>query len=222
MRIWALLAVAAALAGALLTYRIAKLESRVNALSKQLGAPQATKPFAFDHGVGATAAGLEQRLSALEDRLQGLDGDLRSLEQDDLGQGKNKEGSDKASAEEHILSVVGRAQERIRDRQLQFHRARWLEWREAALDDFSERFGLSPRQNDQLHQLLSDEVDGMVEILRRPDALENPEKAARDWLSKLEQTDSAAHRVLEPSQVGAWDQAREAERKTLWPWLPSK
>jgi hypothetical protein len=129
---------------------------------------------------------------------------------------------DKAGAEERILSVVGRAQERIRDRQLQFHRARWLEWRETALDDFSERFGLSGRQNDQLHQLLSDETDAMVEILRRPDTLENPEKAAHDWSTMLEQTDLAAHRVLDPAQVGPWDQARAAERKTLWPWLPSK
>jgi hypothetical protein len=225
MRIWLVLALAALLGGGLLAYRIVGLERRVDALTQRLGPETVTvSPPAGDQHAKADGTH-EQRLAALE-------ADLRALreELDALGQGgpdakalvaADKAGNGTASGEKNILSVVEREQHRIRDRQLEFHRSRWLEWRESALDDFSQRFGLSPWQTEQLHQVLSDEVDRMVDILKRPDALENPDKAVADWLALLEQTDGTARRVLGPAQIIAWDQSRTVERKVLWPWLPN-
>jgi hypothetical protein len=37
----------------------------------------------------------------------------------------------------------------------------------------------------------------------------------------LDVTDKAAKRVLNPAQLGAWNQGRAFERRLLWPWLPN-
>lgn len=224
MRIWGLLMVAAVLALGLGAYRVVRLEQRIDALAKRLGEASAPgKDATVDHAVG-----VEPRLDKLEAALRQLESDVRELQEGEVAGATlpkaalGEPSADKKAAEDHILDVVGRAQNRIRDRQLQFHRDRWIENREAALDDFSQRFGLTSLQTQQLHQFLSIEVDGLIEILRRPDAAENPEKAARDWQAKLDETDQAAHRVLAGEQIAAWDQARFIERRTLWPWLPVK
>jgi hypothetical protein len=215
-----LFAVALALVSSLLVYRIVSLDQRIDVLSKKVA--QATgSTGSSGSDPKAKALGLERRVATLEAKVQALQTDLRELEQADLAPSA-LQGAANKPADDQILSVVGRVQDRIRDRQLQFHRARWLKWRASALDGFAEQLGLSSWQTEQLHQLLSDEVDGMIEIMRRPEALENPEQAASEWQARLDQTDTAARRVLEPSQLSAWEQARAAERQTLWPWLPAK
>ncbi len=223
MRFWALLALALVLAGGLFAYRVASLERRVDALDLRLG-PEAEAAEHTESEGGQAAAGYAQRIAALEAEVRAL---RERLDASPAAVKGTRAAASAASAaasaasEQRILAVVERQQARVRDRQLAFQRSRWLQWRETALDDFAQRFGLSPWQTEQLHQLLSDELDKMVELLRRPDALENPEKGAADWVAMLQQTDDAAHRVLDPAQITAWDQARTAERNVLWPWLPN-
>jgi cell division protein FtsB len=209
--LWAVIAVAVALSG-LLGYRVVRLEQRVGALSRQLGAQGAS-------AAAGEQRNYEQRLSALEREARALRDDLETLEKA-TGERPAVAAIDTAANAQQILSVVGREQERIRDRQLQFHRARWLEWRESALDNFAQAHRLSPVQTEQLHQLLAAEVEALVEILRRPDVAENPERASNDWLDRLELTDRAAHNILDAAQVGPWDTARAIERRVFWPWLP--
>jgi uncharacterized phage infection (PIP) family protein YhgE len=211
MRLWGLLAVSIALFGGLGVYRLVTLEQRLDALAKQLG------QAATSSGAHATP-GFEERLRKLEAEIATLRQTVRELEQVDdqaVATGPN-------IPDDKILAVVTRAQSRILDRQLQFGRDRWLEWREGALSQFAHDFGLSASQTQQLHQLLTDEIDTMMEIMRRPDALENPEQSATDWQARLDKTDDAVRNLLAPHQNIAWEQARAAERQTLWPWLPKK
>ncbi|MFI5305914.1 MAG: hypothetical protein ACHQ53_01100 [Polyangiales bacterium] len=219
MRVWVIAGAVLALGGGWLVYRVATLEDRVTALNKRLGPEMA----ASSHEAGPKpATNHEQRILALEADVRALREELDALDAPPAGLKASAPGAlNDKGAEQQILSVVERKANRIRDRQLEFHRSRWLEWREGALDGFSQQFGLSPWQTEQLHQLLSDEVDKMVEILRQPDALENPEQGVAAWVAALEQTDNAAHRLLDPAQNAAWDQARMVERKVLWPWLPN-
>jgi hypothetical protein len=220
--LWAVLAVAIAVCG-LLGYRVVRLEQRVNVLSRQLGAPAAGISGAPAAGVKRAQGDHEQRLRTLEQQADALRDDLQTLE---IATGERPAVAaapvDAKRSEQQILSVVGREQERIRDRQLQFHRARWLEWRESALDSFAQTYRLSPVQTERLHRALADEVEALVEILRRPDLAENPERAANDWLVRLQETDRAAHDILDDAQVGPWDAARATERRVFWPWLPAE
>lgn len=220
MRTSAVLALALVLSASYFGYRITRLEQRIDALNKQLGAPPATPPLDAAHDE-KPLAGHEQRLTALEQGLHALRDDLRTLEEATADKPQVADLS-APGASQKILSLVAGEQNRIRDRQLQFHRERWVEWRQAALKEFAERQGLTPAQSEQLRQLLTDEVDKMVDILRRPDALENPDQATKDWAATLEETDNSAHRVLEPAQRGPWDDSRTLERRVLWPWLPAK
>lgn len=215
MRIWLVLAVALGVC-AYLGYRVLALEQQVDALGARLGAPAELA----DRAPQGRDAGHEQRLDALQEELRALRADLRTLEEataDMAGVDLND-----PKADQHILSVIDRKQSRIRDRHLEFQRDRWLEWRQTALDDFAQKQSLSSWQAEQLHQLLADEIDMLVEILRRPESAENPERASHEWLDRLEATDRAAHRVLQPAQVTAWDTARAVERRVFWPWLPQR
>lgn len=204
---------------ALLGYRVVRLEQRVAGLSKQLGSPAAGgaggAPAARTQGRGDH----EQRLSTLEDEMKGLQENLQTLE---LATGERPETAalDAPGGEQRILSVIERQQNRIRDRQLEFHRARWLEWRQEALDKFAEMNKLSPTQTERVYEILAAEIEALVELMKRPDFAENPERAANDWLERLELTNGAAHEILDPVQRAAWDAARFHERVTFWPWLP--
>jgi hypothetical protein len=214
MRTTVLLALALVLSGIYFSYRIARLEQRLDTLNAKLGQPEPT-PIAGS-GPPKPASGHEQRLAALESDLRSLRDDMRTLEQAVSAPPSTlAPGSD-----QQILSVVGREQERIRDRQLEFHRTRWVGWRESALGSFSARNNLAPVQTEELRKLLTSEVDQMIEILRRPDSAENPEKATKDWVAMLRQTDEAARSVLDPAQRSSWDAERAVERHVLWPWLP--
>lgn len=220
MRIWALFAAALALFG-LMGWRVLSLEQRVERLSKRLG----EAPYAGGAGAPSPGSGYEQRLAVLEREQRMLVDDLRTLEQataDPMLPRAAPTTAETSAGDQRILSLIGRTQDRIRDRQLEFHRARWLEQREAALEEFATRFKLSPRQTDQLSMLLADELDRIVEIMRRPDAAENPERVAEDWVAALATTDSNAHRVLDAAQIPAWDTVRLLERRVLWPWLPER
>jgi frataxin-like iron-binding protein CyaY len=210
-----------ALMGGFFWYRQSSLERRIDELTEQLGAANAVAgeesavPDAVPKaGEPAAAIGSHAtRLSALEAGLKAIHADLRSLEKA-TGDGT------KMVTDQQILSVMKEQGSKVMENQLKFHRERWLEQRETALNDFSRRYGLNQTQNDQLWDLLSSETDKMVEILRNPELAEDPERAARVWKESLLDTDAEAHRVLDPQKAVLWDQARFAERKLLWPWLP--
>ncbi len=218
--VWIVL-VTGLIATAFFGYRTVRLEQRIDALERQLGAPEVAAGSAGKTARQEPPPGdHEQRLRTLEQEARALRDDLQTLEK---ATGERPEPAvNTASADQRILSVVTREQERIRDKQLEFHRARWLEWREGALDNFAQTNRLSPVQTDQLHRLLADEVEALVQLLRRPDVAENPERAANDWLDRLELTDRAAHNLLDAPQTKAWDDARTVERRVFWPWLPQK
>ncbi len=213
-------AVAAIALCAYFGYRMAALERRVGALTERLGETPSTDGSA---GAGA-GSGYEQRLTALEREQVALREDLHTLET--ATDPTPPRPAQVATAghplgEQHILSVIGKETSRIRDRQLEFHRERWVEQREIALEQFAQSQKLSARQRDMLQQLLTSELDAMVGILKQPDAGENPERVADDWMAALEATDYAAHKLLDPAQANAWNFARLIERRVLWPWLPA-
>ena len=204
-----------------LGYRQASLERRVAELTIKLGVSNA------DDARGSSAVPVdsaraptgdkshEARLRALATALESLRADVNSLEQAtaDMPQGM-------PVSDQQILSVVKEQGAKVMETQLKYHRERWLDLREAGLADFSRRAGLNQQQSDHVWGLLSSEIDKMVEILRKPESFENPERAATEWKQVLLDTDRGVHKVLEPDKAVAWDQARFLERKTLWPWLP--
>jgi hypothetical protein len=210
-------AIAAVAVALFLGYRQWALERRLDTLSAQLGAAAAQQPAAADAPVVAPAAPSShaERLRALEMGMASLRADVRSLEKAtaDLPQ-------EKAVTDQQILSVMKEQGAKVVETQLKYHRERWLDQRELALNAFTKRFNLDQGQNDKLWGLLSGEIDSMVEILRKPESFEDPEKAALAWKQMLLDTDEAAHKVLPPQAVVAWDQQRMMERKVLWPWLP--
>jgi len=214
MRTWGTFAALVAAVCGYLGYRVISLERRLDAADARLGVPAARNAAGT-----AKPSDHEQRLNWLERDLRALRDDLRTLEE-----ATGKEGAaalqPEGVGEQQILSVVGREQKRLRDKQLEFHRTRWLEWRQSALEEFAERHNLTAWQVEQVQRLLTDEVDALAEILRRPDMLENPERASEDWLAVLEETDRGARLLLNPAQLPAWEAARTVERRVLWPWLP--
>jgi hypothetical protein len=218
MRGQAVLVGALALGLGALAYRQHVLERELDALSRQLGAENGEAGEA-----PSTAASAEResqvtrshasRLAALENELRAARSDLRALQQTAA-----REAS--PANDQQILSVMRQYGNKVLDSQLKFHRERWLEQRETQLNELSRRFGLSQKENDELWELLADEIDKMVELIRRPELAEDPERAARLWRELLLDTDAQAHRILDPQKSLIWDQARFVERKLLWPWLP--
>jgi hypothetical protein len=200
-----------------LAFRIIDLESRVANLTRQLGAaPEpAAQPSAPDKPASAPVApqGYLQRLAALEKQVEALK----------LGRERlDKMGSPGGPLDDKaILSVVERENNRVKDVQLEWNRARWMENRDEQLATFTKTYGLTPDQTANLQKSMHEEVDTMVALLRRPGLLDDPDQAATDWQNMLEVTDKAAQRYLNPAQLGAWNQARSFERRLLYPWLPS-
>jgi len=217
MRILVLIASVALCLSAYLGFRLISVESRMQDLTERLGAPvvKAEK----NASPSKPARGYEPRLAVLEHDVKALREDLTTLE---AATGNVAEVRDPADGKRQILSIVEQEQKRVLDRGLQFNRKRWLEMREASLDKFAEQQNLTPQQVDQLRVLLSRELDGIVEVMRRKESLENPEQASSDWMVLLEETDKTATRLLNPAQTQAWNTARTIERMVLWPWLPIK
>jgi hypothetical protein len=201
-----------------LGFRILDLEQRVDALSAQLGAPaEATQGAAPSRTTTLTVApqGYEKRLAALEQRVKALSAAPKPQAAPDTP------GNARLHDDEAILSVVERENQRVRDVQLEWSRSRWLEQREAQLTLFASWLKLEPKQVEALHTSLEHEVNALVEVLKRPNLLDEPDQVAADWAAVLEETDKEAAAVLTPDQRVWWTQGRTAERKTLWPWLPN-
>jgi hypothetical protein len=200
-----------------LGFRIFDLESRVANLTRQLGAaPEpSAQPSTPDKPASAAVApqGYLQRLAALEQQVAAL-----KLSRQRPDKGSNSGGS---LDDQAILSVVERENNRVKDVQLEWNRARWMENRDEQLATFTKTYGLTPEQTANLQKAMHEEVDTMVELLRRPGLLDDPDQAATDWQNMLEVTDKAARKFLNPAQLGAWNLGRTFERRFLYPWLPS-
>lgn len=220
MRFYAVVIAAFVVVTAFLGYRVYTLDNKVDALTRQLGAttPVAAEPQKDSKIQAAappsTGRSHEQRIHALELALASLRADFRSLER------ATEDMPEKGATDQQILSVMKEQGAKVMEKHLRYHRDKWLDQRETALNSFVKRFDLDPKQNDYLWGLLSGEIDKMIEILRKPESFEDPERAAAEWKQMLLDTDSAAHKVLEPAKAVAWDQQRFWERKFLWPWLP--
>jgi hypothetical protein len=202
-------------------YRQWTLERRLDELSHQLGAAQsgdtvsAQAPAPSEHAVPPAApSSYAERIRALETGLASARADIRSLEK------ATADLPEKGATDQQILSVMKEQGAKVMEKQLSYHRDRWLDQRELALNSFVKRFDLNQQQSDQLWGLLSGEIDKMIDLLKKPESFEDPERAANAWKQMLLDTDSAAHKVLDPQKAVAWDQQRLIERKTLWPWLP--
>jgi hypothetical protein len=151
---------------------------------------------------------IEQRTSMLENLKQGLP------------MPNNAIGEDKLKQEQAILSVVERENSRIREVQLEWHKARWLETRKQQLAAFAYSQKLEPAQTTYLYDAVEHELNGLADVMKRPSFVEEPDQAAADWLNILGETDRRAQGVLTPAQYQTWAQGRLFERKVLWPWLP--
>jgi hypothetical protein len=199
-----------------LGFRILDLEQRVAALALQLdSAPAEPDPLSAPAGglTGTSKPGYEQRLLALEQRLSELKSQRRAEPPESFRRDEQ--------TEKGILSVVERENQRIRDVQLEFHRAHWVDQRNAALILFAQGQGLSADQTTELQKLLVDEIDSAVTLLRKGTMLEDPDQAAIDWQAMLDETDAKARNHLKPEQRAAWNEQRANERRFLWPWLPN-
>lgn len=202
-----------------LGFRILDLEQRVALLSeankhRETDSPAPAETHTVSGSIAATKEvearlrTIEQRISALENMKQGLATPSGNMSEDRLRQ------------EQSILSVVERENSRIRDVQLEWHKARWLETRKQQLAAFAFSQKLEPAQTTKLYDAIESELTGLVEIMKRPTFAEEPDQVANDWLNILGQTDHHAQELLTPAQYQTWLQGRFFERKVLWPWLP--
>jgi hypothetical protein len=206
-------------------YRQWVLEQRIDVLARQLGAaqsgdtaseqsPQEHEPNAPEIPPAAPSSYAE-RVATLEKSLASVRADIRSLEKATADLPEKGGASD-----QQILNVMKAQGAKTMEKQLSYHRDRWLEQRESVLNSFAQRNNLSQAQSDRLWGLLSGEIDKMIDLLKKPESFEDPERAATAWKEMLLDTDSAAHKVLDRDAAIAWDQQRQVERKFLWPWLP--
>lgn len=209
---WPALAVLLALS-VYLAVRVEQLDARLDALSTPKAA---AVEEALEEG--------EETREELVDRVRSAEAEVATLknELDTLSHRVDPalETIEEGGDETHILDVVEQENARIRERHLEFHRERWMEKRDAALNDFAARFGLNEWQVENIHNQLSREVDNLVAILKSKEAVEDPEQAASDWSAMLAETDRSVVGILEGDQVAAWHQARAIERAVLMPWLP--
>jgi hypothetical protein len=211
-------AVVLAVAALFLGWRQWALERRVDELTRQLGAAnggEAPAPAKADPGpVAAPNSSYSDRIKALEAGLVAVRADIRSLEK------ATADMPEKGATDQQILTVMKEQGAKVMEKQVAYHRERWLDQREQALNSFVKRFDLNQQQSDVLWGILSGEVDKMMDILRKPESFEDPEKFANEWKTMLLETDAAAHKTLDRDKSIAWDQQRQIERKFLWPWLP--
>jgi hypothetical protein len=199
-------------------FRIIDLEQRLAVLAahddrREADAARPEQPTAAGSPTSSTRD-YEARFRALEQRVANLE-----------NRGQNWPmpsgvGEDRMKQEQAILSVVERENSRIREVQLEWHKARWLETRKQQLAAFAYSQQLQPAQTTHIYEALERELDGLAEVMKRPTFAEDPDQVASDWLKVLGQTDQQAQDVLSPTQYQTWVQGRLFERKVLWPWLP--
>jgi cell division septum initiation protein DivIVA len=169
----------------------------------------------------AASTKTDARLASLDERLAVIDDRVAALEDGAPARSANAVVAAANSAEARsILTVVEREQRRVLDKQLRYHRERLIEQRQASLDDFSTRFGLTPVQTQRIHRLLLDETDEIFRVLGSQETSEDPDRAGRDLRAWLEETDRKAGLLLNPVQQQAWAEARAIERNTIMPWIP--
>jgi hypothetical protein len=205
----------------LLGFRIIDLEQRVAGLDKELRDRESQGPS------DAPSQPSERTISnvapkAYETQIRTLEARVAALEsgRPELPVPSGNLGADRLRQEQSILSVMERENSRIRDVQLEWHKGRWIETRKQQLAAFAYAQNLEPAQTAELYQSMESELDGLVEVMKRPNFAEEPDQIASDWLKVLSQTDHRAHEVLNPAQYQTWLQVRVFERRVLWPWLP--
>ena len=219
MRLWHVLAALGALCG-VLGYRLIVLEGRVDGLSRKM-ARQVSVPLDLDQDDSATAlADYEDRLSLLEDDLNAIQENLGDLSAKAVETQDGLEEAREAVQDERIVSLVQKEQQRVLEKQLDYHRERWDEIRGNAVDDLARNLSLTEGQTAQLHGLLRRELDQMLGIFKSPSALEDPQSTASDIQELLGQTNRMANRLLNREQLVGWKQYRDFERATFMPWLP--
>ena len=163
-----------------LGFRIIDLEQRVALLVEQTGTGVSADAVASSAAGPVTAGpprGYEQRISALEKRVDALAKQV--VDKHRPGVADLRAGA--MPQEQTILSVVERENSRIRDVQLEWHRARWLETRDQQLAAFATSIHLQPDQTTALRSVLAHERNEMVSVLKRPGLAEAPDQAAADW-----------------------------------------
>lgn len=197
-------------------FRIIDLEQRLAALTArdERREPKHPEAPAATSGAPLPTTDYEARFRTIEKRLS-------TIENFKLGNPMpSGMGEDRLKQEQAILSVVERENSRIREVQLEWHKARWLETRKQQLAAFAYSQQLQPAQTTRIYEALERELDGLAEVMKRPTFAEDPDQVASDWLRVLGQTDQQAQEVLSPDQYQTWVQGRLFERRVLWPWLP--
>jgi hypothetical protein len=200
-------------------FRIVDLEQRLALLTshsdqKELDATNAAQrgepivPGIPSKNIDARLRAIEERISALENMKDGLPMPTGNI------------GEDRLKQEQAILSVVERENSRVREVQLEWHKARWLETRKQQLAGFAYSQKLDPAQTTRIYEALETELNGLADVMKRPTFAEEPDQVATDWLNVLGETDRKARETLSAEQYQTWEQGRMFERKVLWPWLP--
>ena len=191
---------------------LARLELRLSSLAE--AEPQPGHSQAAPAGAAAKSAATPETMELAELRAE-----VKRLQAEvDAAKVRKEMGTTLSS--QRILDVVDTENERILDKQLDFHRQNWVEFRETTLMDFTRRFDLTLSQQDKMEEVLIDEIDDLVELLKRPELRDDPDRAATDWVAVLEATDGRVGEVLDPKQLDGWKEARRFERAILFPWLP--
>lgn len=201
---------------ALFGYRLVQIDHRLDALEKRLGSPARDSEHKSND---AKPAPLEQRLSELERRADQDSVSLGALELAATHVAPPTR-TQHAPDDKAIISVVEREQNKVRDAQLDWQKGHWVEARENQLAAFARQGNLTPAQTEQMRQVFQKEIDSMVDLLKRPALLTDPDEAIKEWRELLEDTDNEAGRILNPTQMTIWQQERFIERKILWPWIP--
>jgi hypothetical protein len=202
-----------------LGFRILDLEQRLAVLTQRSDEDErqahASEPRKVAIDTAVPSKDYETRLRTIEQRIAMLESLKQALPMPNsaLGEGRLKQ-------EEAILSVMERENSRVREVQLEWHKARWLETRKQQLAGFAYQQNLEPAQTTRLYEALERELDGLADVMKRPSFAEEPDQVASDWLKILGDTDHQAQEALSPAQYQAWSQGRLFERKVLWPWLP--
>lgn len=204
-------------------FRIADLEARLAALTATVerlernavaadgtAGRRLSAEKASDAGISASVAALGSRQAAPVEmaRMQREIDGLRAQVQ--TGR----------TPDERIIDVVDRKREAVFAKHLDFHRERWVEGRAGALDLFSKAAKLTNRQQEQLDELLTDEIDRVMELLRDPSIRDEPGRLAEAWDEEFNETDAQVRSFLVPFQRERWEQARAYERAKFFPWLP--
>lgn len=201
-------------AAALLLVRVVALEARVDALAR---APAPTAVAASAREAARTAA-RDRQLDAAEGRVDKLQRDVDAVAGSIRAKVDRVDLERKVSAERVVGLVEGEIA-RIGEIQLEHHKERWAEQRQKWVRDFSELHRLSPEQQDAIHKLVLDELEGMMDVLHGRESQDDLARASTEWTALLRETDKRAHAILDPRQTRAWDQARAFERSLFKPYI---